>query len=77
MERIGVPPDPDCSLLATNTIKDLVMPISTTGSANVTGSGSVQILASAPSGNINFTFACRFSPADPFVDAFTDIVFIN
>ncbi|MBU1187766.1 MAG: hypothetical protein KKC01_01930 [Gammaproteobacteria bacterium] len=53
------------------------MPISTTGSANVTGSGSVQILASAPSGNINFTFACSFSPADPFVDAFTGIVFIN
>lgn len=77
VERIGVPAQPQCVLLATNTIIDEIVEISTTGSANVTGSGSVQILASAPSGNINFTFACRVSPTDPFVDAFTDIVFIN
>jgi len=77
VERIGVPEQPQCVLLATNTIDDVIIDIATSGSANVTGSGTAEILASAPSGNINFTFACRVSPADPFVDAFTDIVFIN
>jgi len=77
VERIGVPAQPQCVLLATNTIDTVTIDIATSGSANVTGSGTAEILASAPSGNINFTFACRVSPADPFVDAFTDIVFIN
>lgn len=72
-----MPAQAQCVLLATNTISDLAVPISTTCSANVTGSGSVQILAAAASGNMHCTFACRISPADPFVDAFTDIVFIN
>ena len=77
VERIGLPPDPQCVLLATNTINQVVIDIDTGGSANVTGSGSAQILGSAPSGSINFTFACRISPSDPFVDSFTDIVSIN
>lgn len=72
-----MPAQPQCVLLATNTIDTVTIDIATSGSANVTGSGTAEILASAPSGNINFTFACRVSPADPFVDAFTDIVFIN
>ncbi len=80
VRRIGLPPAPECVLLAFSTIDDLTVPISTAGNATVDDSDMVQIRPDAPASGqagTQFTFACRISPSEPFADSQGDVVFVQ
>lgn len=78
VSRIGMPSAPECVLLAVpNVSNEKVIPITTSGSATVTGSDDLFILSGAPAGSRQFTFACRVDPGASFSDAFGDTVTIQ